>query len=266
MSIFTDQVGRNISLSAIPQRIVSLVPSQTELLVDLGLERQLVGITKFCVHPERLRVEKKIVGGTKKVSLESIRAVRPDLIIANKEENTREDIEALEREFPVWISDVSNLESAVAMIRDIGYICHREVVATDMAYRIEQLFSELSPPNAFLRGVYLIWADPYMTVGGDTFINAMLRAAGFENPFSSQVRYPIISMEDLVRSNIDCLLLSSEPFPFHEKHRQYFQQHMPNTKICLVDGEMFSWYGSRLLQAPAYFRKLQQSQAGTHAC
>jgi len=258
MPFYTDQLGRTIELKQIPERIISLVPSQTELLHTLGLEEEVIGITKFCVHPEHWFRSKTRVGGTKQLHLDKIKELKPDLIIANKEENVREQIEELAKDFPVWISDVNNLSDAVEMIESIGEITNKLITAKEITSQIKKGFSDLSLPYRGTGGTcYLIWKDPYMTIGGDTFINGMLKRAGFQNLFEDQKRYPEISIEQLQTVNCRLLLLSFEPFPFKQKHVDELQSLLPSTKIILVDGEMFSWYGSRLLKAPAYFQQLQ---------
>jgi ABC-type Fe3+-hydroxamate transport system substrate-binding protein len=123
--------------------------------------------------------------------------------------------------------------------------------------QIKYGFSQQQTTNYQLQTCYLIWKDPFMTVGGDTFINDMMNHAGFKNVFEKQNRYPEITIEQLQTVNSQLLLLSSEPFPFKQKHIYELQPLLPNAKIILVDGEMFSWYGSRLVKAPAYFQQLQ---------
>ena len=238
-----------------PKRIVSLVPSQTELLYDLGLDESVVGITKFCVHPAELRKTKTIIGGTKNIHPERIQALQPDLIIANKEENVKEQVEALASAYNVYVTDISTLDDALQMIQDIGTLTHTSAKANELCNTISKNFSSLIPSQKIRTG-YLIWRNPYMTVGADTFINDILYRCGFENIFSSQTRYPSIEINELKEKKCELLLLSSEPYPFKQKHIDELQQHLPDTKIILVDGEMFSWYGSRLLQAPAYFKRL----------
>ena len=259
MSFYVDQLGRSIELLKAPNRIVSLVPSQTELLFDLELSDEVIGITKFCVHPQDWFRTKIKIGGTKQLHVDQIRKLTPDLIIANKEENLREQIEELAKDFPVWISDVNDLDSALSMIESIGVITDRQQQAKHISNQIQLNFAQLKSANLNVRTCYLIWRDPYMTIGGDTFINNMLKYAGFENIFQNQKRYPEITIEDLKTANCQVLLLSSEPYPFKAKHVEEFQSYLPETKIILVDGEMFSWYGSRLLNAPAYFQQ-QQNQ------
>lgn len=256
MPVFIDQTGRNVSIPVIPQRIISLVPSQTELLFDLGLRNEVTGITKFCIHPAEWFQNKKRVGGTKQLKMDLIHELQPDLIIANKEENVKEQIEELEKHYPVWISDVNNLEDAYQMIEQIGIITGKQNQAIEMNSEIQKNFAQLETRNPKLETCYLIWLDPYMTVGGDTFIHSMLEKAGFTNIFANKKRYPEVTVSELQTINCELLFLSSEPFPFQQKHIEELQTQLPNTKIVLVDGEMFSWYGSRLQKAPAYFKNL----------
>lgn len=238
-----------------PKRIISLVPSQTELLYDLRLNEQIVGITKFCIHPAEWRKTKTIIGGTKNIHFERIKALQPDLIIANKEENVKEQIENLAGDYNVYVTDISTLHDTLEMIRSVGILTHSSSKANEIVNKIEEGFSSIKPIRK-LRTAYLIWRNPYMTIGKDTFINDMLIRCGLENIYGLQTRYPIVDVNDIKQKKCELLLLSSEPFPFKQKHIDELQQQLPGTKIILVDGEMFSWYGSRLLQSPAYFNRL----------
>jgi ABC-type Fe3+-hydroxamate transport system substrate-binding protein len=258
MPFFSDQLHRTIELKKPPQRIISLVPSQTELLYHLGLEEEVVGITKFCIHPESWFRGKQRIGGTKNINIEKIKTLQPDLIIANKEENVQEQIEELAILFPVWVSDVNTLEEAYDMIEGIGRVTTRSAEATQLITSIKTIFSQLQTPDTKLKTAYLIWKDPFMSIGGDTFIHDMLQQAGFSNIFENHSRYPSITVEGLRTAGCQLLLLSSEPYPFKQKHIDELTSQLPYTKIMLVDGEMFSWYGSRLLKAPAYFHRLHQ--------
>ncbi|HMU45865.1 MAG TPA: helical backbone metal receptor [Chitinophagaceae bacterium] len=257
MPVFTDQTGRTIELKETPKKIVSVVPSQTEFLFDLGLEEEVAGITKFCVHPEKWFHSKPRVGGTKQLKTDIIRQLQPDLVIANKEENVKEQIEELGKEFPVWISDVTDLDSAFDMMQQIGLMTNKKSSADQIIAEISQNFKKLTTPGSQLSTCYLIWQNPYMTVGGDTFINSMLESAGFDNIFKQKERYPETTIEEIRSLNPDLLLLSSEPFPFKQKHIDELQSQLPGTKIILVNGDLFSWYGSRLLYAPEYFSDLR---------
>ena len=257
MPVYTDQTGRNIQLNKPPVRIISIVPSQTELLFHLSLADEVAGITKFCKHPDEWFRNKIKVGGTKQVKMDVIHQLKPDLIIANKEENVKEQVEELEKDYPVWVSDVNNLDDAYKMIWSIGDVTGKLPAAQRLISTIRFEFSQLEPSVHKLKTAYLIWKDPYMTVGGDTFIHSMLEAAGLENVFAGKTRYPEVSMDELEAIKPDLLLLSSEPYPFRQKHIDEWQQFLPATKIILADGEMFSWYGSRLQYAPSYFNTLR---------
>jgi ABC-type Fe3+-hydroxamate transport system substrate-binding protein len=241
------------------QRIISLVPSQTELLYDLGLDEEVVGITKFCVHPKEWFRTKTRIGGTKNINIKKIFALKPDLVIANKEENVKEQIEALQLFTQVYVSDISNLADANQMILQVGELVHKKESAIALVEKIEEAFAALQHSHQHtIPAAYFIWQDPYMVAGGDTFINDMMHACGFENAFKDKVRYPEISIEELKATGCKLLLLSSEPYPFKQKHIDALQPLLTDTKIILVDGEMFSWYGSRLMHAPEYFNQLMQ--------
>ena len=250
--MITDNIG---DITFIPKRIVSVVPSQTELLFDLGLENEILGITKFCIHPKEICQTKAIVGGTKNLNLEKIISLQPDLIIANKEENVKEQIELLAEKFPVWLTDVNNYNDALQMIADLGKITHSSEKANSISQSIQE---QLSAPifNDKKKAIYLIWKSPFMTIGGDTFIDSMMHKAGFENTFHHITRYPEIELETIANSDCEFVLLSSEPYPFAQKHVDEMQAVLPNKKIIIVDGEMFSWYGSRMLKSAAYFKEL----------
>ena len=249
-------------LGYIPSRIVSLVPSQTELLHDLGLEASVAGITKFCIHPGEWFRSKTRVGGTKQINCNVITSLQPDLIIANKEENVKEQVEDLAADYPVWVSDIQTLDDALAMIADLGALTGTSGRAESIIKAISTGFAELGQYRAGLtrhsRTAYFIWRNPYMTAGGDTFIHDMLKHCGLDNVFSSHSRYPETNTAELQRLGCDLLLLSSEPYPFRQQHIDELQEQLPDTRILLVDGEMFSWYGSRLRYAADYFRKILQ--------
>jgi ABC-type Fe3+-hydroxamate transport system substrate-binding protein len=248
-----DQMGFEISLDGPPQRIISIVPSQSEFLWDLGLENEITGITKFCIHPEEMFRTKPRIGGTKNLNIEKIRSLKPDLIIGNKEENEKEQVLELKKEFAVWMSDISSLEDTYEMMTSLGEITGREKRAKEITDGIKKGFQTLnSIPEKNKRCAYLIWKNPYMCAGGGTFIDHILNLCGISNVFTDQGRYPEISCEDLKSANPEIIFLSSEPYPFKEKHITEFNEICPKAKVMVVDGEMFSWYGSRLLHAPAY--------------
>lgn len=318
MPVYTDQLGNTVDIPFFPQRIVSLVPSQTELLFDLGLDHRVIGITKFCVHPGSWFRSKTRVGGTKSLKNEVIAGLQPDLILANKEENVKEQVNELARHYPVWTSDIHDLESAMDMIERVGGITGCAEKGLEIVGRIRDGFAGLAElhkhagnatshnfsedsthtaataipgdnlpsesethnntqkpnsantgidslsaknPQSFhkpLKTAYLIWRNPFMTIGGDTFIHDMLNRCGLQNIFDDMTRYPEVTIETLRGRQCELLLLSSEPYPFKQNHIDELQEQLPGTKILLADGEMFSWYGSRLLKAPEYFIQLLQ--------
>jgi len=255
--LVTDQMGHEVKLLPNPSRIISLVPSQTELLFYLGLSDKVVGLTKFCIHPKNEVREKSIIGGTKNFNLEIIRQLQPDLIIGNKEENYQEGIKALRQHYQVWMSDINSLTDAVDMIIKIAAITGTQEKAKVLISTIESGFRNLFYLNP-IPTAYFIWRNPYIAVGSNTFIHEIMDKAGLRNVFAHLSRYPVITPEMLKKTNPQLILLSSEPYPFREKHITEIKQLCPGATVKLVDGEMFSWYGSRLQYTPAYLQTLQK--------
>ncbi|WP_411768338.1 ABC transporter substrate-binding protein [Winogradskyella sp. A3E31] len=257
--IVKDQLQRKLQFKKPPKRIVSLVPSLTELIVDLGLEKELIGVTKFCVHPKHLRHSKAIVGGTKQIKLDKIKDLQPDVILCNKEENTQEIIEQLQAVSPIHISDINTLDDCYELIEMYGGIFNKKEKVTHLISTIKkerehfQTFIENKPQKSV---AYFIWKDPWMIAASGTFISCMLQEAGFKNGFSKEARYPEITLDDPRLLKADIIFLSSEPYPFKEEHVKMLKSHFPNIEIKIVDGELFSWYGSRLTKAFTYFRSL----------
>lgn len=257
MLTFTDQTGHTITLRETPKRIISIVPSQSEFLWDIGLQNQLVGITKFCIHPKEMYTSVTRVGGTKKLNIEKIRELKPDLIIGNKEENEKEQIEQLQKEFNVWMSDIYNFDDSFAMMQSLGEITGKREEADNWVSKIK---SELIPiKNIFPKKkvLYFIWKDPYMIAAGNTFIDHVLNYIGLENAANQLQRYPEMSEEVLKNIEPEVCFLSSEPYPFKEKDIEDINRILPDCKIKIMDGEVFSWYGSRLHDLPAYLKKLE---------
>ncbi|MTI20000.1 cobalamin-binding protein [Fulvivirga sp. RKSG066] len=247
-------MGSTIELPKTPSSIVSLVPSQTELLFDLGLKSEVKGITKFCIHPaDEVRDVKKI-GGTKNFNFSKIDELNPDLVIGNKEENYKEGIEQLREKYPVWMSDIYTLNDSLDMINSVASLVGRAEKGKEIIEDIKSGFESIKK-KAPLKVLYFIWQKPYMVAGGGTFIDIMLSQIGLDN-VAPKDRYPELSPDDIRAINPDLILLSSEPYPFKAKHFSDFSALCPNAKIHIVDGEMFSWYGSRLRKAPAYFNSL----------
>lgn len=259
---FTDHLGNSITLNFPPQRIISIVPSQTELLFDLGLDKEIVGISKFCIHPAKQFKQKRKVGGTKSLNRDAIAALQPDLIIGNKEENSQDDIEYLQSRYPVWMSDIYTLEDALKTNLDIAKLVDRQAEAEYLNYLISTGFRDLATlaqqNKLNAKVAYAIWKDPYMFAGKNTFIDDIMRFVGLRNVLQTE-RYPELSLQELAIHQPDFIFLSSEPYPFQEKHIAAVQALVPQAKILLVDGEMFSWYGSRLVKAVQYFFELQKS-------
>jgi len=259
----SDQTGYTLHLPGKPERIVCLVPSITEFLCDIGLQPQLAGVTKFCIHPENVRHTATVVGGTKNYSVEKIRALAPGIVIANKEENVRESIEELRQHVPVYVTDILTLEQSLDMMRRLGALFGKEEAAGTIIRETENAFTSYIPPVKPLRVAYFIWRRPFMSVGRDTFIHDVLQKLGFENVFADYPgRYPEISAADLQRERPELVLLSSEPYPFGEKHIAEFRQMLPQARIQLADGECYSWYGSSVRRAPAYTRQWLKETLG----
>lgn len=248
-----DQLGQTLSFQHPPARIVSLVPSQTELLFYLGACEKVVGVTRFCIHPSEAKT-KAVVGGTKNFDIERIAQLQPDLIIGNKEENDLTGIKSLRQLFPVWMSDIATLDDAYAMINQLGEIVERKAEADKLVHDIQAAFSQLVRAPA-LRVLYLIWRKPWMAAGPQTFIDHMLAQVGLVNVLTTP-RYPALTETDIHNLHPDIILLSSEPYPFKPQHLTELKAICPDTQFAFVDGEMFSWYGSRLRYAPAYLNTL----------
>lgn len=257
MALFVDQLGDELELEQPIKRIVSLVPSQTELLAYFELDEKVVGITKFCIHPQEWFETKTRIGGTKSIDIQKVKALSPDLIIGNKEENTFEDIVALREVAPVWMSDINTIDDAIEMIKSLGEICGEKDKSTILIEQIQGNFNDLTKfvKKQFqtpLSALYFIWKNPDYVAGKNTYIDSMLSSCGFVNATSID-RYPEIIDLDL---DPDVIFLSTEPFPFKDSDIADYEKRYPKAKVLIVDGEMFSWYGSRLEQSPTYFKKI----------
>lgn len=255
MPFYTDQIGERIELTEVPVRIISLVPSQTELLHHLGLNEEVIGITKFCVHPKEWFDSKIRVGGTKSVNIDKVNKLVPDLIICNKEENTEEQVRELRTIAPVWTSDINTYEDALDMIKSISAIVGKKANGEHLIQDIELAFKRIGQDS---KGscLYFIWKDPDFVVGQKTYINAMLEKCGFENMCQNE-RYPQVQMFSLDHEP-KFIFLSTEPFPFKEEHRRELQLRYPSATVKIVDGEMFSWYGSRMRLLPDYLEVIMK--------
>ena len=257
MTIYTDHLNNKIKLISTPKRIISVVPSQSEFLWHIGVRDELIGITKFCIHPKEMFKKIERVGGTKKLNIKKIRSLKPDLIIANKEENNQDEIELLQKEFNVWISDIYNFKDAFKMMQKLSIILNRENETRNL---IADIKASLKPIKYVFKQktvAYFIWNRPYMLAANNTYINFVLNYLGLANSANKLQRYPEVDNDTLKKLNPDICFLSSEPFPFKQKHVLELQQILPNSKIIIVDGEVFSWYGPRMGHLTDLVRRLK---------
>ena len=234
--------------------IISLVPSITETLFDFGLtDHEVIGRTKFCIHPKELVKNVEIIGGTKNLNISKIKSLSPDLIIANKEENDKAQVEELMKDFKVWVTDIETLEDNQNFLTKLGILLNKEKIAQNFNQKINSIFN-LKKTTDPKKVAYLIWKNPYMTVGSDTFLHEIIEKLGFENLFKNEKRYPEISLDQMQEA--DFIFLSTEPFPFQQKHADELQNELPGKKIIVVNGEAFSWYGTHLAKCCDYFQNL----------
>lgn len=248
-----DALNREVTYTYPPKRIVSLCPGITDTLFALNLKDEIVGRTRFCVHPSPEVLEIPAVAGTKDIKLEAILKLKPDLIIAEKEENTKEIVETLEQYVPVYVAEVQSVEEAYTMMDGLGDVTDRKEQAHKLITQIQDGFQALHGLTSG-SAMYVIWKKPYMAAGNTTYIHSLLEQLGFHNTISSLPgRYPELTNQDIISANPDLVLLASEPYPFKVKHIPEFQELLPNAKILPIDGEMF-WYGPRMLEATAYFK------------
>lgn len=252
-----------LNLEYIPKRIISLVPSQTELLYDLGLTHSIVGVTKFCVHPSDAKKTKKVVGGTKNINIKKIKALHPDIILCNKEENTKEIVASCLEIATTHVSDIYTLEDTKNLIAEYGILFSKTKEASDISKKISEQQKEFEifiKNKPMLKVAYFIWRKPWMVAAGNTFIDHLLKVNKFQNIYGHLSRYPGISLVSMMQKEApDLIFLSSEPFPFKEKHVLEIRKHNNHSTIVFVNGEMFSWYGSRLIKAFEYFKQLRLS-------
>lgn len=260
--IFYDQLQRKLTFTATPKRIISLVPSQTELLCDLALEQEIVGITKFCVHPYHLKATKTIVGGTKKVDFEKIKALKPDFILANKEENTYDFLPQLEQIAPTYFSDVTTIKDSINLITDLGKILNRRTESTNLIEKINFKYTDFKQfikDKPTRKVAYFIWAKPWMVVGNDTYINEILKLNKLENIYASMSRYPKVEVNRIrYDGDPEVVILSSEPYKFTDENAMEIGNYTNRSTTVFADGEMFSWFGSRILLAFDYFKELHK--------
>jgi ABC-type Fe3+-hydroxamate transport system substrate-binding protein len=242
-------------------RIVSLVPSITELLFDLGLGGQVVGRTGFCIHPWAQVRHVPKVGGTKDLRFDVIRGLRPTHVVVNVDENRREDAEALAEFVPeVVVTHPVVPRDNLALYRQMGQVFGVSARAEALCAEFEATYAELAARRATAVTepvLYLIWKDPWMTVAPETYISAMLELVGWRTlPRESSERYPEVDVAAYA-GEVSRVLLSSEPFHFKEQHLTEVRALVPGAEVALIDGEMTSWYGSRAIRGMRYLETLR---------
>lgn len=262
-----DHLGREVIFSFPPQRIVSLCPSQTETLVELGLLSHLVGRTRYCVRPRTALKAVPTVSGTKTFTTVEISALRPDLVIAEKEENPKDRVlDLVTASIPVYVTDVSDLKTARKMILDLGGLTGTRARAEHLVSECDRTLSETRGTFSKMTALYLIWRNPWMAAHEHTYIHAVLEHLGFENacrPFSmarpDAGRYPALSAEDMRILDPDVVFLPSEPFPFRDRHAAEIREILPRTTVLLIDGEPMSWYGARMRELKSFAHSLREN-------
>jgi ABC-type Fe3+-hydroxamate transport system substrate-binding protein len=239
-------------------RIVSLCPSITETLIDFGLAESLAGITRYCIHPRSITRKLNKVGGTKNPDIAAILMLQPDLVFMNEEENTKEAHTVLSDRLHVEVSFPRTVTEVPAMLRRIGQLTDRIEMGERRARELENTLAELeSKKSEAFRFAYLIWRDPWMTVGTDTYVSDLISRAGGINVYAdSSERYPTTSMEDLHERRADLVLLPDEPYRFKDRDRGELTRILPNTRIELVSGDDCSWHGVRSIRGVALVGKL----------
>ncbi len=240
-------------------KIVSLVPSLTELLYYLGLGEFVVGVTRYCIHPPEALFKSTVLAGTKNFSVKELLATGAHWVLTNREENPKDRVEKIIDHLPVVLTEINKPDDLIPLLH---WLSKQYPQCKPIAQTLEQ--SIIGLPNELGglgngRVLYLIWNKPIMAVGGDTFISTMLNMAGYKNATGHLKRYPAIEPQQLISFKPDFLFLSSEPYPFKDEHIAYFKSLLPETQVLLVDGEPFSWYGNRVLNLPAYLKTLHLS-------
>ena len=256
----TDARGKRFEWEEPPSRVVSLVPSTTETLYRLGVWDNVVGITRYCVHPTSATTEKVVVGGTKQCNFEKLQNLGPDLVICNQEENTPEIVHTIESlGIKVYVAFPTTHEEALHELEVLGLVFNK----TSVTNRWLKLFHQRMPleNDSSFTYAYLIWKKPWMGVGERTFIHQQLAVIGGQNAFSDDAeRYMTLENQDLMKPDLN-ILLSSEPFPFSEKHiTELVELGIPRHRIHLIDGEYCSWHGVRMIDSIEYLHHWKRTQ------
>lgn len=260
MNMVMDALGRRFDLPNVPQRIVSLVPSLTEWLFALWLNERIVGVTDFCTRPSNLVIHKVKVRGTKNPNRATIFTLKPDLVIANKEENRQRDVDALTTAgVPVYVTDIRSLPHAIDQLGALADLLGVAEAAQPYLDDIRQAYTTLTVPQTRQRVLALIWREPWMAIGGDTYSHDLLERCGAHNAGADLPgRYPRFDLDDLSALELDRILLLSEPYAFSADDLPPLQAHF-NGPIDFVDGELLTWYGPRISLALRKFGAMFRS-------
>jgi ABC-type Fe3+-hydroxamate transport system substrate-binding protein len=235
-----------------PDRIVSLVPSLTEALFAFGVGERVVGRTRYCLWPPRAVGKVPTVGGTKKVNIRSVLELEPDLVVAVKEENARENVEELEEAgVPVFVGAPESVAEAIALLRELAERVEAPRAGAVLG-PIERVYGRLgNTVRAEARRVFVpIWKKPYMSVGSDTYVHDVLKTCGGENVCGELARYPVVALEEVEAMQPEVVLLPDEPYPFSaEDLEEFYALDVPaadSDRVHLVDGKLLTWYGPRM--------------------
>jgi len=255
--IFKDDLGYQVMIPDQPRRIISLCPSITETLFELGAGKQVAGLTSYCIHPYKKTKKKTKIGGPRNPDIPGILDLDPDLVITSREENRQEDVDILRKKLPVITFDVKSIESSRNMILKLGLITWRLKPAMNYVQKLDKLLHIKAPLHEAYSVLYLVWKDPWMAAGHGNYICDLMKSQGFINVLPEHSRrYPVIHPAEIVQP--DFIFLSSEPFPFNSEHLEETSIIFGGTKTVLVDGEMFGWYGTRIIRAIPYIRALRK--------
>lgn len=270
--LFIDARGQALELATSPKRIICFIPSLTETLFALGLGERIVGVSQYCKYPAEEVACRERVGGVHNPQREKILALAPDLIIANMEENKKEDVEFMEKAgLRVYVTFPKTVEDAIHLIEKLGILTGTTPRAREIAREIRE---EYERTRRFIKGhqplrvFYPVWRGPYYSINRDTYIHHVLAVCGGENVFADEEkRYFPVSLEAVAERKPEVILLPSEPYVFREKHKADFSpfEDIPavrNGKVRLVDGEKVCWYGVRMREGLPYLRRLFEELRG----
>ncbi|HEY0157989.1 MAG TPA: helical backbone metal receptor [Thermoanaerobaculia bacterium] len=243
-----DVRGRAFSLGSPPRRVVSLVPSLTETLFDLGAGDAVAGITDFCIFPPDLRLPR--LGGTKNPRVDEVRALAPDLVHMNLEENLRRHAEAIEEFAPVFVTEPKSVGDVAALIAQLGELHGRQEKAAELVERLRE--AQAAMPRRSLTFACPIWKNPWMWCGGDTYVSRLVEAAGGVNVLRDQTRYPHLSLEEVLSMRPDVVFLPDEPYLFTEEDAAAIQ----GTRVIgPFPGHLFTWHGTRTILGLGFLRE-----------